>query len=314
MCFLSVVTRILIVLFGILLPARNTQMALGDEMLLLWGKYWVVFACLFTIELLMDTFFSWLPLYVESKMLIVLWLVASAPQASVWIYDTILSPLLIKHKRRIDYFLQHGKRHLLSDFFSYIAELWLRVVNYLKPLISRMWYKKHVMSAMEQNFYETGEEDNVDAAPGNTEEEEQLQLQQQELHAMDNHTNSYTKPNYVYAKSVEEKFYKMGLPSKQSRSHSHIKYGNRSNKGSKQSLPELARKALDSDIIDGTSTPPLGRSMRKQYVYDPQFEDYNQKTDQMMNMDMNTFKGHHSGGIELTHCPFPPRQEQRRNQ
>lgn len=312
MCFLGVVTRILVVLFGILLPARNTQKALDDEKLVLWGKYWIVFAFLFSLELLMDTFFAWLPLYVESKLLIVLWLVVSAPQASVWIYDTILLPLLTKHKRRIDYFLQHGKRHLLGDFFSYGAELWVRVANYLKPLVSRMWYKKQVMSALDQNnFYETGDDDNDDATPGNAEEVEQLQLQQQEL--LD-HTNSYPKPNYVYANSVEEKFYKLGLPSKHSRSQSHFKYANRTNKGSKQSLPELARKALDSDIIDGTSTPPLGRSMRKQYVYEPQFDEYNQKTDEMMNMDMNAFKGHHSGGIELTHCPFPPRQEQRRSQ
>lgn len=307
MCFLGVVTRILIVLFGILLPARYTQNALDDEKLVLWGKYWIVFAFLFSIELLMDTFFAWLPLYVESKLLIVLWLVVYAPQASVWVYDTILSPLLTRHKRRIDYFLQHGKRHLLADLFSYVAELWLCVVNYLKPIVSRMWYKKQ-----ENDFYETGEDDNDDATPGNAEEEEEEQLQQQELQAA--HTNTYTKPNYVYANSVEEKFYKFRLPSKHSRSQSHIKFANRMHKGSKQSLPELARKALDSDIIDGTSTPPLSRQMRKQYVYDPQLDEYNQKTDQMMNMDMNAFKGHHSGGIELTHCPFPPRQDQRRNQ
>ncbi|KAH8394741.1 hypothetical protein KR222_003899, partial [Zaprionus bogoriensis] len=141
MCFFSIVTRILVVLFGILFPARNTFKALDDEKLVAWGKYWIVYACLFCLELVGDTFLAWLPLYAESKLLIVLWLVVSAPQASVWIFDMLLTPLLSRHMSRIDYFLQHGKRHMVGDCFAYVSGLWMRCVNCMVPVASYLWRK-----------------------------------------------------------------------------------------------------------------------------------------------------------------------------
>lgn len=296
MCFLSVVTRILLVLFGILLPARQTQRALNDESLVLWGKYWIVFACLFTIELVTDKLLAWLPMYVESKLLIVLWLVISAPQASVWIFDVILAPLQITHKRRIDYLIQHGKRQMLNDGLAYVSGLWLSLMNFLKPLLAHVWPKKAVVP--EQDDDEIREDDEAAQEPA------------QPSHDQDS-PNAFPKSNFMYANSVEEKFYELTLPSTRTKSQSQITYSYRTGSASKQSLPELARKALDSGVDTGSSR--LARSKRKQYVYEPQFENYNHKTDQMMNMDMDVLNGHHNG-VELAHFSFPSRPEQRHNQ
>lgn len=301
MCFLSYVTRFLLILFGILMPARQTQKALNDDNLVLWGKYWIVFACFFTIEMVSDKLLAWLPLYVESKLLIVLWLVVSAPQASVWIFDVILTPLLARHKWRIDYLIHHGKRHMLSDGIAYISGLWLRLLDFLKPLLAQLWHKKQVVP--EQDYEEICEDDDVVQEA----EEEPCQPSFDQ----DTSPNAFPKSNVMYANSIEQKFYEVTMPSTRTQSQSQITYSYRTSSASKQSLPELARKALDSGVDGGSSR--LARSKRKQFVYDPQLETYTHKSDQMMNMDMNLLSGHHNG-VELPHYSFPSRPEQRHNQ
>ncbi|TDG41745.1 hypothetical protein AWZ03_011818 [Drosophila navojoa] len=142
MCFFGIVTRFLIIVFGILLPARYTHNALGKDELNGWAKYWIVYACLVTIELFGDTFLHWVPLYMESKLLIVLWLVVTAPQASVWVFDSILNPLLQRYMPRIDNFVQYGKRNLMADFMSYATQICVKCLDAILPVISRLWKKQ----------------------------------------------------------------------------------------------------------------------------------------------------------------------------
>ncbi|EDW10012.1 receptor expression-enhancing protein 4 [Drosophila mojavensis] len=142
MCFFGIVTRFLIIVFGILLPARYTHNALGKDELIGWAKYWIVYACLVTIELVGDTFLHWVPLYMESKLLIVLWLVLTAPQASVWVFDSILNPLLKRYMPRIDNFMQYGKRNLMADFMNYATQICVKCLDTILPVISRLWKKQ----------------------------------------------------------------------------------------------------------------------------------------------------------------------------
>lgn len=142
MCFFGIVTRFLIIVFGILLPARYTHNALGNDELTGWAKYWIVYACLVTIELFGDTFFNWVPLYMESKLLIVLWLVLTAPQASVWVFDSIVNPLLQRYMPRIDNFMLYGKRNLMADCMSYATQICVKCLDTILPVISRLWKKQ----------------------------------------------------------------------------------------------------------------------------------------------------------------------------
>lgn len=147
MCFFGIVTRILIIVFGILLPARYTHKALGTNELIGWAKYWIVYAWLVIIELFGDAFFNWLPLYMETKLLLVLWLVISAPQASVWVFDAILNPLMKRYMPRIDYFLMHGKRNMLGDAINYITKLCVHFLDTVLPFVTHLCRRQSMMPA-----------------------------------------------------------------------------------------------------------------------------------------------------------------------
>ncbi|XP_030560781.1 putative HVA22-like protein g [Drosophila novamexicana] len=148
MCFFGFVTRVLVIVFGVIVPARHTQNALGEEELNAWAKYWIVYAWLICIELFGDALFSWLPLYVEAKLLVVLWVVIAAPQSSVWVFDEILDPLLIRHLPQIDELLQRSKRYLLGDAISHSSELCFRSLDTISSIVSQIW---HTPSATPDN-------------------------------------------------------------------------------------------------------------------------------------------------------------------
>ncbi|KAH8348798.1 hypothetical protein KR084_011245 [Drosophila pseudotakahashii] len=141
MCFLSCISRFLFFVYGTLGPAWHTYKTLnsGDEEFLAWAKYWIVYAFLVTFEVLADIFLSWLPLYMPTKFLLVLWIVLSAPSANVWIFDAILRPMLAKRQEQIDHFLHRGKDKLLSDAFSSMTQLLARSQTSVLPFMSHLW-------------------------------------------------------------------------------------------------------------------------------------------------------------------------------
>ncbi|XP_017002985.3 receptor expression-enhancing protein 1 [Drosophila takahashii] len=141
MCFFSCISRFLFFVYGTLGPAWHTYKTLnsGDEEFLAWAKYWIVYAFLVTFEVLADIFLSWLPLYMPTKFLLVLWIVLSAPSANVWIFDAILRPMLAKRQEQIDHFLHRGKDKLLSDAFSSVTHLLARSQTTVLPFMSHLW-------------------------------------------------------------------------------------------------------------------------------------------------------------------------------
>ncbi|XP_064551991.1 uncharacterized protein LOC135437845 [Drosophila montana] len=139
MCFFGFVTRVLVIIFGVILPARHTQNALGEEELNAWAKYWVVYAWLICIELVGDSMFNWLPLYAEAKLLIVLWVVIAAPQSSVWVFDEVLDPLMTRYMPQIDDLLRRSKRYLLGDAMIHSSELCYRSLDSISSLVSQIW-------------------------------------------------------------------------------------------------------------------------------------------------------------------------------
>ncbi|XP_016953520.1 receptor expression-enhancing protein 1 [Drosophila biarmipes] len=141
MCFFSCITRFLFFVYGTLGPAWHTYKTLnsGDEEFLAWAKYWIVYAFLVTIEVLADIFFSWLPLYMPTKFLLVLWIVLAAPSANVWIFDAILRPILAKRQEQIDHFLHRGKDKLLSDAISSMTQLLSSSQAVVLPFMTHLW-------------------------------------------------------------------------------------------------------------------------------------------------------------------------------
>ncbi|XP_016973902.1 receptor expression-enhancing protein 2 [Drosophila rhopaloa] len=154
MYLFSCLSRFLFFVYGTLGPAWHTYKTLnsGDEEFLAWAKYWIVYAFLVTAEVLADTFLSWLPLYMPTKFLLVLWIVLTAPGANVWIFDAILRPVLAKRQEQIDHFLHRGKDKLLSDVFVSMSQLLVRSRTVVLPFMSQLWSKSRPSLLGAENF------------------------------------------------------------------------------------------------------------------------------------------------------------------
>ncbi|XP_001976464.3 receptor expression-enhancing protein 1 [Drosophila erecta] len=161
MCFLSLMSQFLFFVYGTMGPAWHTYKTLnsGDEEFLAWAKYWIVYAFLITFEVLADAFLSWLPLYMPTKLLLVLWIVLSAPSANVWMFDAILRPVLSKRQEQIDHFLHQGKDKLLSDALSSMTQLLGRSQTVVLPFMAKLWTRSSTSPLMSSNLLQdaTGE-------------------------------------------------------------------------------------------------------------------------------------------------------------
>ncbi|XP_002066136.2 receptor expression-enhancing protein 2 [Drosophila willistoni] len=144
MCFLGILTRFLILINGTLWPAFRTYRSLskdGVEEYRSWSKYWIVYALLICLEYVMDFFCSWMPLYNPSKFLLVLGMVVAAPQASVWVYDAIVGPLLSTRQQQIDNFLLNGRERIINDCLGIGLQLIARSREVMVPVLSLLWSK-----------------------------------------------------------------------------------------------------------------------------------------------------------------------------
>ncbi|KAM8712162.1 hypothetical protein ACLKA7_012651 [Drosophila subpalustris] len=292
MCFFSIVTRFLIIIFGILRPARCTHRALDDMELTSWGKYWIVYALLVCLELVGDTFFAWMPLYAETKLLIVLWLIVSAPQASVWVFDTILNPLLNQHMPKVDHFLMHGKRHLLGDALRFTIEFCKQSLNAVLPVLSQVWKKS--LSLRTQDSI-------AGRSPIRQMNEERNPIPSNKMQPVVEATpSSYSS---YYDTNAEEEYYEVTFPTSNSQSQSQTQVSQRQKNLSKQSLPELAKKIATQLSPPATATRPK----RKHYAYDSQYDDSTLKTDPILDLEETLLSKQIP--LERSHRPFSARRD-----
>ena len=106
------VVRMTTITLGGLLPAFASFRALeegdaaGQRALL---AYWVVFAALTAAEVPADAALSWLPLYGEAKLALLLWLLTPRLAGALQLYRGPLAGWLRRHQRSIERTLQHGQ-------------------------------------------------------------------------------------------------------------------------------------------------------------------------------------------------------------
>ncbi|XP_034651409.1 putative HVA22-like protein g [Drosophila subobscura] len=161
MCLFSCVARVLFYTSGTILPAYHTFKALFNGMekeIAPWAKYWIVYAFLATFEVLADMLLSWVPLYAITKMAMIICVVFTAPAASVWIFNSILGPLLFKRQKQIDHFLQRGKQQLLNDVFSWGTQFIIQGRAAVLPVFFRMLKHDSIEKRKESNVADGLEE------------------------------------------------------------------------------------------------------------------------------------------------------------
>ncbi|XP_020804302.1 uncharacterized protein T19C3.4 [Drosophila serrata] len=145
MCFFSCASRLVFFIYGTLGPAYHTYKTLnnGDDEFLAWAKYWIVYAFLVTFELLADALLSWMAVYMPIKLIFMVWIVLTAPSANVWMFDSILHPLLVHRQEQIDQFLNRGKYKILNDSLRTLSLMCVNGRTFMKPLMH--WWSKTKM-------------------------------------------------------------------------------------------------------------------------------------------------------------------------
>ncbi|KAL1196948.1 HVA22-like protein j [Cardamine amara subsp. amara] len=101
------ITRITILLVGYAYPAYRCYKSVENKKpeiqeLRYWCKYWILLGLLTVFERIGDIFISWLPLYGETKIVLLIYLCYPKSQAISYVYETLLRPYMSKHELDID--------------------------------------------------------------------------------------------------------------------------------------------------------------------------------------------------------------------
>ncbi|XP_050047048.1 receptor expression-enhancing protein 1-like isoform X2 [Dermacentor andersoni] len=109
----TVISRLIILLFGVLYPAYASYKAVKNKDVrshLQWMMYWIVFALFTCIETFSDIFISfWMPFYYELKILFVLWLLSPVTKGSSLLYRRFVHPQLVQREQDIDELIEKAK-------------------------------------------------------------------------------------------------------------------------------------------------------------------------------------------------------------
>lgn len=109
----ALVSRLIILLFGVLYPAYASYKAVRTKDVkeyVKWMMYWIVFALFTTAETFTDVVMScWLPFYYEIKVAMVFWLLSPATRGSSFFYRNFVHPELQKRETEIDEIILKAK-------------------------------------------------------------------------------------------------------------------------------------------------------------------------------------------------------------
>ncbi|CAN8298370.1 unnamed protein product [Cochlearia groenlandica] len=103
----SFITRIIILLVGYAYPAYRCYKSVEKKKaeiqeLSYWCKYWILMSLLTVFERIGDITVSWLPLYREIKIALIIYLWYPKSQGISYVYETLLCPYMTRHISDID--------------------------------------------------------------------------------------------------------------------------------------------------------------------------------------------------------------------
>ncbi|RAL44634.1 hypothetical protein DM860_003393 [Cuscuta australis] len=103
----ELVTSSLVLVLGYAYPAiecfKSVDKNKGDNAeLRFWCQYWIIVALVRVLESICDLSMSWMPMYTELKLALFIYLWHPKTKGTTYIYETMLTPLVKKHKVDID--------------------------------------------------------------------------------------------------------------------------------------------------------------------------------------------------------------------
>ncbi|KAG4123611.1 hypothetical protein ERO13_D11G336700v2 [Gossypium hirsutum] len=101
------ITRVLVLVLGYGFPAIECfktveKNKVSVEELRFWCQYWIVVALLTVFESIGDTVFSWLPVYDELKLALLIYLWYPKTKGTGYVYDTVLRPFMARHETEME--------------------------------------------------------------------------------------------------------------------------------------------------------------------------------------------------------------------
>ncbi|XP_030548600.1 putative HVA22-like protein g isoform X2 [Rhodamnia argentea] len=101
------VTRCLLLVLGYAYPAflcfkTVEKNRVQIEELRHWCQYWIIVALFTVVERIGDVLISWIPMYWELKLGIIIYLWHPKTKGTGYVYETVLRPFMATHEREID--------------------------------------------------------------------------------------------------------------------------------------------------------------------------------------------------------------------
>ncbi|CAG9809205.1 unnamed protein product [Chironomus riparius] len=128
------ISRILILVFGILYPAYSSYKAIRTKNVkeyVRWMMHWIVMAAFQVIETFSDVFLCWFPFYYETKVCIVFWLLSPMTKGSSILYKKFIHPKLSRHEQEIDDYINQAK----TKGYSTVIQLGTKSFDYASKFI-----------------------------------------------------------------------------------------------------------------------------------------------------------------------------------
>nr|XP_004228566.1 putative HVA22-like protein g [Solanum lycopersicum]XP_010315457.1 putative HVA22-like protein g [Solanum lycopersicum]XP_010315465.1 putative HVA22-like protein g [Solanum lycopersicum]XP_019069379.1 putative HVA22-like protein g [Solanum lycopersicum] len=103
----ELITSSLVLVLGYAYPAFECYKTVENsrveiEELRFWCQYWIIVALLRIFESFGDVFMTWLPMYSEAKLALIIYLWYPKTKGTRYIYDTLLKPYVSRHEPDID--------------------------------------------------------------------------------------------------------------------------------------------------------------------------------------------------------------------
>ncbi|XWS59411.1 hypothetical protein CRYUN_Cryun08bG0119600 [Craigia yunnanensis] len=101
------ITRLLMLVLGYAYPAYECFKTVEKnkveiEELRFWCQYWILVAFLTVFERIGDIFISWLTMYGELKLTLLIYLWCPKTKGTGYVYDTLLRPYMTRHETELD--------------------------------------------------------------------------------------------------------------------------------------------------------------------------------------------------------------------
>ncbi|XP_039051473.1 HVA22-like protein j [Hibiscus syriacus] len=118
------INRILVLVLGYAYPAfecfktvEKNKVGIGE--LRFWCQYWILMAFLIVFEWTGEVFISWLPMYGEMKVGMLVYLWYPKTKGTGYVYDTLLRPFMARHETEVDRKIQEIKARIWDFIFKY---------------------------------------------------------------------------------------------------------------------------------------------------------------------------------------------------